>query len=290
MGWLRSHLTIVLPLVAGTLIVGGVLVLIQRAPERPQGIQAWGGSSDALQDPQAYTPNPVLSSSEPSYGSSSPTFLPIAPSQQPGTDTSMSNNDLASLLTLLSASSHLVVGSAPSTTTASIAYQYIPSGLIATTTFSQKRTPTQQVLYEYGNEIGSYIQSYEARAGNIPQILKDQIEDRGNPQKGKAVKDIGAALIYIGTQMKAMEQVPAGTEGLHTALAASYQEIGSKLQAIPDAQGDQAFIAAIQSYNTAADTFAKNFVALADFFGLSQVKFSSVDPGNVFTFSAGGSF
>jgi hypothetical protein len=289
MDWVRTHLPVSLSLLSGLLLIGGALVVIERAPSAAHSTQAWGSASSSLQDPQAYTPNPVLSTAQLSYGGQSPSFFPLAPAQPLGSDTSNgADTDLAALLAQLSSSSTVSMSTGASQVDTSLVYDFIPTGLIATTTVGAKRAPQQQALYEYGNEIGSYIQAYEARAGNIPQILKDQVEDRGNAQKGQAVKSIGAALIYIGTQMERMEQVPPGVEGMHTALAKSYQEIGQKLQAVPDAQGDQAFIAAIEAYNASADVYAKNFVALADYFALSQVKFSSTDPGSVFTFSGGG--
>jgi hypothetical protein len=290
MEWIRQHVATSLSLIAGLCLISGAVLIIERAPARPHNAQAWGGASGSLQDPQAYTPNAILSTTQPSYGASAPTFLPIAPSTEPGTVNTVADTDLASLLTQLSASSHISSAAGSSTVDTSFAYQFIPTGLIATTTPGTKRSAAQQALYEYGNEVGSYIQSYESRAGNVPQILKDQVEDRTDPQKGQAVKGIGSALIYIGTQMEKMQNVPSGAAGMHLALAKSYEDIGKKLQAIPDSQGDQAFIAAIQSYDAAADTFAKNYVALADYFSVSQVKFSAADPGSVFTFSGGGGF
>jgi hypothetical protein len=290
MDWAREHLTTSLSLVAGLLLVGGTILIIERAPASPNGARAWGGVLDSFQDPQAYTPNPVLSTTQPSYGGQSPNFLPLAPARPLGgeTDATGADTDLAALLAQLSAPAQTSADATTSPIDTSLVYDFIPSGLISTSTPGQKRTPQQQALYEYGNEIGSYIQSYEARSGNVPQILKDQIEDRSSAQKGQAVKNVGAALIYIGTQMEKMERVPEGAAGMHAALAASYKDIGAKLQAVPDAKSDQAFIAAIQAYDAAADAHAKNFVALADYFALSQVKFSAEDPGSVFTFSGGG--
>jgi hypothetical protein len=290
MDWARQHLTTTLSLLAGVLLVGGTILVIERAPASPGGARAWGTSGNSLQDPQAYTPNPVLSTTQPSYGGQSPNFLPLAPAQPLGGEvdsTTGSDTDLAALLAQLSSPPKASADATTSIDT-SLVYDFIPSGLISTSTAGQKRTSQQQALYEYGNEIGSYIQSYETRSGNVPQILRDQIEDRSSAQKGQAVKDVGASLIYIGTQMDRMDRVPEGAEGMHAALAASYKEMGTKLQAVPDAQGDQAFIATIQAYDASADAYAGNFVALADYFALSQVKFSSEDPGSVFTFSGGG--
>jgi hypothetical protein len=269
-------------------LVSGTVIVIQRAPAAPNGATAWGGNLNSLQDPQAYLPQPMVSTTQPNYGAISPTFLPIQPTPLPGDTAGGSDTNLADLLAQLSAPLQPAADSTTTTPDSALAYDFIPRGLIATTTPGKKRTPQQQALYEYGNEIGTYIQAYEARSGNVPQILRDQIEDRTDPQKGNAVKDVGSSLIYIGTQMERMDSVPADVADTHAALARSYREMGAKLQQVPDAKGDQAFIAAIEAYNASADAFSRTFVSLADFFVLSGVQFAPSDPGNVFTFSSGG--
>ena len=116
-------------------------------------------------------------------------------------------------------------------------------------------------------------------------MLTDQLNDRQNPQKAQAVRDIGTALQAAGKTLQGIEAVPSIVSSAHTALAESYIEAGIKLSRVPDAQSDQDFITAIQDYNTAAERLGRNYVALANVFSGAGVRFAPQDPGSVFNFS-----
>lgn len=186
----------------------------------------------------------------------------------------------------------LTQGSAPKKQSASesgsvvSAYAYIPRGLISTTTPHTGRTDVQQALYDYGNDIGSSIESFEQQHSNTVQVLKGQVEDRGNPDKAAAVAQIGRAFQGLGNNLAAMDTVPSGMVSAHKALAQSYIEIGKNLALIPQAERDSDFIQAIQTYNASADTFTKNYIRIVSLFGANGVTFTSSDSGRVFTFSA----
>ncbi len=174
------------------------------------------------------------------------------------------------------------------------AYKYIPQGLVATTTVVKKpMTASQKALYDYGNTLGVIIQSFETQQKNEAQVLKDQVEDRTDPGKAAAVVMIGKALANVGTQIGTIDPstVPASVASLNTALARSYKDIGAKLQLVPAAQSDADYVAAIKSYDAAADVFVRNYAALAQYFSIAGVSFSSGDPGSVFSFTntSGGS-
>lgn len=286
----REHLVIALSLGAGVLLLIGALVIIERAPVPPgEQAQIWSGVGNAPVAP-TYAGTPVFSNlQEPTMSGDSPSFLPIAPKPSLGEQSATGNDtDLASLLASLSSSGNSSVTVRSGTPDTGVGYEFIPQGLISTTSFAVHRTDTVQALYDYGNEVGSYVQSYEHANAGAAIILKNQIEDRQDPAKGQAVKDLGASLGKIGMSMQRMSEVPSSLGSLHTNLANSYIDAGKKLSAVPDAEGDQAFIAAIEAYDASADSLAQNFSALATFFSVSQVTFTSSDPGSVFSFTPGG--
>jgi len=168
------------------------------------------------------------------------------------------------------------------------AYAYIPRGLISTTTPSTARTALQQQLYDYGNDIGSSIESFEQQHSNTVQILKEQVEDRSDPDKAAAVVNIGHAFQNLGTNLAKMDNVPSAMVAAHAALAQSYIEIGKNLALVPQAERDSDFIQAIQTYNTSADAFTRNYIQIVSLFGAHGVTFTSSDAGRVFTFSPSG--
>jgi hypothetical protein len=166
------------------------------------------------------------------------------------------------------------------------AYQFIPQGLVAGTTSAAKaKTPQQEALYEYGNEVGSEIQSFEELHTDQAEVIKDQAEDRTDPTKAAAVVSLGQALESVGTFMQGMQEVPPSVQSLHSALAKSYLDIGAKLQLVAQAQSDQAFVQAVETYDTSAGTFVGNYASLAQYFSAQGVVFAQQDPGSVFSFN-----
>lgn len=164
-------------------------------------------------------------------------------------------------------------------------YSFIPSGLISTTDTGPRRSPVQEAIYRYGNRVGEYIETYESGHRNNAVILKNQIEDRGSIEKAAAVRALGSDLRALGQSLKRVEDVPEVFTYAHGALADSYIEAGQKLSAVPDAEGDQAFIAAINAYNAAADSFITNYVAISTLFSVNGIRFGPSDAGRVFMFS-----
>lgn len=291
MSWLRTHLYLVSLVGALGVIVLGAFIVMNKSTIDPQpaGLRAWGGVGSNLFDPtdvrterqplpqeNLYT---EVQSGPPFYYAPATNQLPFMQSQ--GGD----DFDFESFITLLSAPS----GGGKSAQTSGTefdAYSFIPRGLISTSTGDRERTPTQQALFNYGNEAGSYIQSYEERYRAAPQILKDQFEDRENTEKNEALRSLAGALEDVGFQLEALEEVPSEVSAAHLKVAASYKEIGKKLALIPEATSDEKIIDAMLTYNAAVETFTKNYISLATLFSLYGVTFSQNDPGHVFTFSS----
>ncbi|OGG52953.1 hypothetical protein A3C20_03740 [Candidatus Kaiserbacteria bacterium RIFCSPHIGHO2_02_FULL_55_25] len=291
MEWAHEHPYLSALIAAGAFLVFGVLVVGYRAAQ-PQGgsLQVWGGGPNALLNPTSYEPGATVGiQTDIIGGGNAPVFSVLRPQQQIEAQNEAGGGFDISLF---------IAGlSQPSTDTAttpvssqpdlSLAYSFIPSGLVATTTPGPKRGVLQESLYQYGNDVGSYISTYESASVNTGQVLTDQVHDRRNAQKAQAVRNIGTALQTAGKNLQGIEAVPSIVSSAHVALAESYIEAGISLSKVPDAQSDGDFIAAIQDYNTAAEQLGRNYVALANVFAGTGVRFSPQDPGSVFIFSGG---
>lgn len=179
---------------------------------------------------------------------------------------------------------------APGTDILAEVASFMPSGLLSITgTAAPKRSTTQQALYDYGNEIGGIIASYDAQyAQTQANIMTDYYADRVNAEKAAAVTKLGQALAQVGTDIGDLgDQAPASMSLLNTRIARGYETIGARLAAIPAARGDAAFLQAINDYDTSVDDFTRDYISMASTFSLAGVTFSTSDPGSVFTFQQG---
>ena len=169
------------------------------------------------------------------------------------------------------------------------AYAFIPTGLVSIET-PKKRTALQNSLYQYGNDVGSYIQSFEQENPNESQVLWDQAQDRTDAGKAAALTQLAQSLSSLGTTLAQMDgpdqsEVPSQLVSAHDALAKSYQDLGTKLALVPKTQSDADFVAAVNAYDVSAQAFTKNYVNMANLFVAYGVTFASGDPGSVFTFT-----
>lgn len=293
MEWARTHPYASALCAAGVLLVIGAVVVVQRASQPvPKRATAWGGTGALLLDP-TYQPaqNDSLDreaimrevTDGPPY-----TYIPPASSATSAPAATDNPNDFDAFMAML------LKGTTPKApvqneeTPTLDAYAFIPRGLISTTTFSSKRSDVQQALYDYGNDIGSSIESFEQQHKNSVQILKEQAEDRADAGKAFAVVSLGTAFQNLGKNLAATEVVPSAMTSAHAALAKSYIELGGNLALIPEAERDSDFIQAIQTYNASADAFTKSYIRLVSLFGAYGVTFTSADSGRVFTFSPTG--
>lgn len=295
MEWLRTHPYTSALCAAGVFVLIGAFV-VGRQAARPAGVpsSAWGGGATTLLNPTSYQPQNTAPDNRsimqqvtdgPPYTYTPPAGITTA---APTSDGSYDFEAFIAMLTQGSAPKKQPDTSVDSSLLS--AYAYIPRGLVSTTSSETTRTELQQSLYDYGNDIGSSIESYEQQHLNTVQILKGQVEDRTDPDKAAAVVNIGRALQDLGNNLAAVETVPAAMISAHEALAQSYVEIGKNLSLIPSATNDQDFIKAIQTYNASADIFTKNYIQMVSLFGAHGVAFSSIDAGSVFTFSSASGF
>ncbi len=300
MKWFEAHPYATGLLAAVALVAFGAFVVNQRASVTPSasGTNAWGGGLPV--NPATGATGSVPPATEPPQNQetimqqvqSGPPFTYLPP--QTASSTTVVNSAQANSFDFNAFMAQLEQESAPATdTSASVsgngsmqnAYAYVPSGLVATTTSEQTQTPAQKALYDYGNEVGSYIESFETENPNEAATLTNQITDRGNADKAAAVEQLGQNLSQVGKSLLNIQDVPTSAVSDNTALAESYEEIGANLALVPQAQRDSDVVTAIETYDTSADTFTRNYVALANLFASYGVVFAASDPGSVFTFT-----
>ncbi len=293
MEWLRAHPYTSALSGAGLLILIGIFIVEQRTARPVETAPtAWGGGTVPLLNPTSYGPSQGTLENRGNIMQdvkSGPPYTYVPPAHlATSVDTENVSDDFESFVAMLRKDHTSSTPPLGGDTSLMSAYAYVPHGLISTTTPRTGQTAVQKTIYDYGNDIGSSIESFEQQNSNMVQILKAQVEDRSDPDKAAAVVSIGHALEDLGRNLSAMDTVPSGMAGAHTALAQSYIEIGKKLALIPQAERDADFIQAIQAYNASADVFTKNYIQLVSFFGVYGVTFTSTDSGRVFTFSPTG--
>lgn len=286
MQWLRAHPYVASALLAFIVLVVGALTVLNRSDVRPQttGLRAWGGVGSDLFDPTSAARGGAAAQPDNLYSQvqSGPPFYYAPAAEQLPLVQASDDFDFEAFIAILAGSGKNSVGIVADSSFD--AYSFIPQGLISTTSVEKRRTPTQQAIFDYGNEAGSYIQSYEERYRSAPQILKDQFEDREDPEKNAALLSLAGALEDVGFQLEALE-APPEIRAAHEKVVASYKELGVKLSAVPKSKTEQAVLDAILAYNTATEAYVRNYVALATLISAYGVTFSPEDAGSVFTFS-----
>ncbi len=290
MSWIRVH-PYISALCATVLLILSGIYLVQRHSAAPisNTTTAWGGENLGILDPISYSqtqntgaqgrPTTVVQDTVPYI------YIPPAIFSDANTGAGKNSFDFNDFISTVTVKTSVQSNSTITTSAIDDAYSFIPSGFFSTTSQAHPSL-AQESIYQYGNTVGSYIRSYEQQYPDSAAILKDQFEDRANPEKALAVEELAGALESVGQDMlDTSGNVPQGFASAHAKLAQSYIEIGKNLALIPKATSDAEFLAAIETYNASADTFVKNYIALATLLSIYEVTFSSIDAGSVFTFS-----
>ena len=295
-GWLHTHPYAATLFGAAILILVGFVIVERHTAVAPNSssTSAWGGGlldtlgtqdySTSQQAPQ--NPADLMRQVQ---GGAPYTYTPpnlTTPSGNPAPLINTNQNfDFDAFIAELTGQRAQTQTKTNATVDTSSAYAFIPQGLISTTTPSKKMTQAQEDLYNYGNDIGSTIQTFEDTHLSMSQILKDQMEDRENPEKIVAVVHIGTDYVSLGKNLEHADPIPAQVAAAHMAVAKSYQDLGAKLSLVAQARTNEALLSAITTYNASADAFSKNFVALATIFSASGVTFAPTEGGSVFMFT-----
>lgn len=283
-------------LLAGTavLLCIGTIVIVGKNNTAHENTQGTWGDSGLLTNPFGYGEQAEPSSTEERAARILQEQLERAGTYsytQPSPATSESGAeefDFAAFLEALSnpqQKESVSTGGADTSTLLKNLYTFIPRGLIAVET-PPARTNLQEELFAYGNRFGSSVRAFEDAHMNGIQILRDQAEDRGNPEKAAAAVRYARDLEALGRELEEMSGIPGIASSFHHALAKSYTDAGKKLALIPRARTDEEVIASVETYNRSMDVFTGHYVALVQFFVAQGVSFSPGDPGSIFSFSA----
>lgn len=293
MDWLRTRPYAAVAALAFVALVAGGLIVYRNTPVTSQPTAGtWSGkglffvptiaSPSASEESERRTVmQQVLGGAPYTYIAPTPENVPLASTKEPF--------DLNAFISLLS-SNNAAPAPSPSTEKTDVdladLFSLIPASITAAAQSETPRTPEEAALYAYGNEAGVVLQAYEeAHRSDAAAILQAQADDRTDPVKAAALRALGSDLSQIGYSLQTIENVPTQAKAVHDALAESYIEAGQKLAVIADATGDEEFVAAVLSYGDVVNTLVKKYVELVHLFGSWGVRFSSKDPGSVFTFN-----
>ena len=287
--WVHKH-----PYVATTIGVGGLLILgtalvIHRTDVSPSNSSgAWGGAGGMFfNGVRSAVKNQT--NTEVNQGPSAQdtvAFIPILNrGQDENPDASTAGDDsITALLSLLVRPNQASGTSGTDAPPGS--YAFIPQGFVSAEASTKKRTPTQDSLHDYGNQVGTYIKGYEDTHYNTWQILKDHIEDRTNPQKITPVRNLGLDMEQLGNDLAIIEDIPKSAGTQHKAYANAYIAAGKNLVKVAGSVSDEEFVNAITAYNASVDELTRRFLALVALFGTNEVTFSSSEQGNIFMFTS----
>ena len=300
--WLRDHPLVPVIGSAGTLVLVGLLIVSSRTTyDPPKYATAWGGAG-RIYVPHPSGPERNLSDSSPqtrletlrAFAGQTGSFqyspaLPNSPTKTGGGTTEETYDAYALLLASIRPSSYPVLAT-EDTAFLDEVYAFIPQGL-RTVSEPPERSEEAHTFYEYGNEVGSHIETHEAAYGTrVVSVLTDFYSNRTDSVKQKEMRRLGYSITDVGEERAAMEFVPADLEGMHVLLASRYQNAGEKLSDITNARSDKELLERITEYNAAADALATAVVTLATFFAAAEISFASYEPGSVFTFSPASNF
>ncbi len=285
MNWLLAHAYVVfVALIGFTLIAGGVVLRETSRPSsssvtqwgRTGGVMFWNSPQVASQSDQT-PPHDATTQQQPTFS-----FIPIRRQDEVASDNPGTLPD--EWQSLLSALTQKATAPDKEIEPTTDAYNFIQQGLISVPDTTEQKTEFQKELFEYGNRVGVLVRAFDESHTSMISTLKDAYEDRGNTAKREAAVRIGTDYIQLGKDVEALAEIPSAVNSMHRAIARSYQAIGEKMILKLNATSDEEFVTAMHTYNASALEFTNNFVALASYLSGSGVRFSTGDPGSIFTF------
>lgn len=304
MEWIRAHPVLATFAALVVLAVaGGVLVHDRIASDPSAPSYSWGQYGGRVyNDPSsdrtsaARTPSELLEelAAEDREREADISLLPDAdPFTLDATTTEegellLTASDIESFINSLSPSAQIAPPRDPydDTLTLEYVYSFLPRGTVTTSTPQEQRSRTQLSLHSYGNEVGSYIQSFKSLNRGQINVLRQFFEDRESESKREAVVDLAHKFQRLGEDLGRIDIVPTEVAAPHAELAAGYEDLGDRLLAIANAGGDEVLLEAVTAYNETADEFAETYQQLVTLFSVHDVTFSEGEEGRIFVFPA----
>jgi hypothetical protein len=289
--WQSHPIAIALTVAVIFFLIGG-LVVFRRSGSAPiDDVGSWGPSSITLQDPQTAprgnesnaTSYPIpLATAE--NTDTTLRFRPAGASTSPKSTTSGADAGFANFL------AGIFTSSAPASSETALdtgisAYFYLPQGL-AQLRQEQPKTPEQAALHAYGNAAGSLALGFEASYPAMLESFSAFIDDHESEAQRAALRSIAKRFTDFSAVLQAVD-APTAAQSAHSAFAQSYATLGESLAAIADAEGDEAFIDAINAYNAAAELSTARFLDISTLFSVAGVTFQNYEGGSAFVFVSG---
>lgn len=168
-------------------------------------------------------------------------------------------------------------------------YSLQPTGISMPVVASHPASAEDTALHDYGNEAGLAVLSFANADADMAEVLNAWLTNRADASAAANVKKIASDLIQAGQQLEAIPSVPTAAASANESLAKNYEDAGAKLQAVILAGGsDNTLLTAMETYDTSADSFTKNYISLTNVFALHGVTFGASEAGSVFQFPASG--
>ena len=155
--------------------------------------------------------------------------------------------------------------------------EYAPYDASGSITGSQTNTPL--ALHQYGNASGAIIEAFERAHPDMAQTANTWLQTKGS--NDLAMQMLAANMEKTGNALASLN-APSSVASANSSLAASFVQAAARLYDVLAATNQIGLVAAMSSYNSAADSVLTNFSSLAGLFVASNVSFTADEPGALF--------
>jgi len=147
-------------------------------------------------------------------------------------------------------------------------------------------TVTQLALRNYGNTAGAFIVQAERFASENNMTLAAFFENPNDTTEAK-VKVIADRFVALSVSLSTISTIPESIQSKALLLSNAYKSVGDTLALLAGARGDEALLAAINTYTDEVSNLGKEFADMVDIFSKAKVTFEADEPGSVFMFTFG---
>ena len=295
MEWFRAHILATIATILSIFILVIGVTAHEKSAVTPTGIKAWSGNNGTVPYAYSYFDTPVNnstnteSSADIAQNIQQDAELPdLRKLNASGSSAPQKNPYGINAFTNLAGQTTPPAIKKPAATGNSFFSNtdfFIPRGIITVPPPPATRTPAEQKLFAYGNDVGFLIKMFEDTHRDSVASLDAFFSKRTDQSGINKVLSMAGDYAALSTRIAGIPSIPEDTTSMNTDLARSYGNIATGLTNLTHTTTDDGLIEAIKSYDATVEEFIGKFVALADFFSARGIKFSSSDLGSIFTFS-----